>query len=92
MLEEKHNEQMDAYGNLELSVVANSVLRRNFVMLSWMAENLTSSVKMPFLRLQKNYGKTSSILLLYTSQVKLLFLLLRNTTQNTSVTVKFVLK
>ena len=34
------------------SVVANSVLRRNFVMSSRMAENLTSSVKMPFLRLQ----------------------------------------
>ena len=29
------------------------------------------------------YKKTFSVLLLYTSQVKLLFLLLRNTTQNT---------
>ena len=34
MVEKKHNEQMDAYRNLEWSVVANSVLRRNFVM-SW---------------------------------------------------------
>ena len=43
---------MDAYGNLDWSVVANSVLRGNFVMSLRMAENLTSSVKMPFLRQQ----------------------------------------
>ena len=54
-----------------------------------------SSVKMPFLRLQflLSTKKTLSILL-YTSQVKLLFLLLRETlySKHVYVTVKFVLK
>ena len=95
MLEGKHNEQMDAYGNLESvggdEFSAKEKLRDAIAdggEFNIICQNALSSSAISL-----KYEKTLSMLLLYTSQVKLLFLLLRNiNSKHVSVTVEFVLK
>ena len=74
---------MDAHGNLEWSVVTNSLLREKLrdVVADGGEFNIICQNALSSSAISLKYEKTS-ILLLYTSQVKLLFLLLRNT-QNT---------
>ena len=81
MLEEKHNEQMVHTGILSGEFSAKEKFRdvvADSGEFNKICQNALSSSAISL-----NNEKALSILLLYTSQVKLFFLLLRNTTQHT---------